>query len=216
MLCLSLAASAMVLNELLTLLVLFPIVNMRRTPKPKSQTKSSSLACHDVKCCPTVIYSYRPCQFALIALYHAISPSISASCSKSKLAVGVATMLLPFRSRALPGLRQAQSRLALRSGWICSSCRTTPAAVQRWSSSQSSAGSSSEKPYYITTPIFYVNAGKYTWSLMSFPNGVTNMLFKKLHILVIYIPWSWRMSSSVGSRLKVKKRFCAREQMSME
>ncbi|KAL7893779.1 tRNA synthetases class I (M) domain-containing protein [Trichoderma sp. TUCIM 5745] len=76
-------------------------------------------------------------------------------------------MLLPFRSRALPGLRQAQSRLALRSGWICSSCRTSPSAVQRWSSSQSSAGSSSEKPYYITTPIFYVNAAPHIGHLYS-------------------------------------------------
>ncbi|KAM0252796.1 hypothetical protein ACHAQJ_007584 [Trichoderma viride] len=67
-------------------------------------------------------------------------------------------MLLSLRPRALSGLRQAQSRLALRSGWICPSCRTSPAAVQRWNSSQSSAGSSNEKPYYITTPIFYVNA----------------------------------------------------------
>ncbi|KAL6807394.1 tRNA synthetases class I (M) domain-containing protein [Trichoderma sp. SZMC 28013] len=66
--------------------------------------------------------------------------------------------MLSLRPRAISGLRRAQPRLASSSGWICSGCRTNFAAVQRWNSSQSSAGSSSEKPYYITTPIFYVNA----------------------------------------------------------
>ncbi|KAL6834993.1 tRNA synthetases class I (M) domain-containing protein [Trichoderma camerunense] len=66
--------------------------------------------------------------------------------------------MLSLRPRAISGLRRAQPRLASPSGWICSGCRTNLAAVQRWNSSQSSAGPSSEKPYYITTPIFYVNA----------------------------------------------------------
>ncbi|KKP01386.1 hypothetical protein THAR02_06501 [Trichoderma harzianum] len=66
--------------------------------------------------------------------------------------------MLSLRPRAISGLRRAQPRLASPSGWICSGCRTNFTAVQRWNSSQSSAGSSSEKPYYITTPIFYVNA----------------------------------------------------------
>ncbi|UKZ46168.1 hypothetical protein TrVGV298_000367 [Trichoderma virens] len=66
--------------------------------------------------------------------------------------------MLSLRPRAISGLRRAQPRLGSSSGWICSGCRTSFAAVQRWNSSQSSAGSSGEKPYYITTPIFYVNA----------------------------------------------------------
>lgn len=49
-----------------------------------------------------------------------------------------------------------------------------------------------------------------------FSNTVANRSYKKLPILVIYIPWFWRMSSSAGSRSKVKKRFCVRERMSME
>ncbi|KAL6830995.1 tRNA synthetases class I (M) domain-containing protein [Trichoderma sp. SZMC 28015] len=66
--------------------------------------------------------------------------------------------MLSLRPRAISGLRRAQPRLYSPSGWICSGCRTNFAAVQRWNSSQSSAGPSNEKPYYITTPIFYVNA----------------------------------------------------------
>ncbi|KAL7795343.1 tRNA synthetases class I (M) domain-containing protein [Trichoderma ceciliae] len=66
--------------------------------------------------------------------------------------------MLSSRPRALSGMRQAQTRLVLRIGWICPSCRTNSAPVRRWNSSQTSGGASSEKPYYITTPIFYVNA----------------------------------------------------------
>ncbi|KAL7811756.1 tRNA synthetases class I (M) domain-containing protein [Trichoderma aethiopicum] len=65
--------------------------------------------------------------------------------------------MLSLRPRALSGLRQAQPRLASPPGWICPGCRTGFAAVRRWNSSQRPAGSG-EKPYYITTPIFYVNA----------------------------------------------------------
>ncbi|EGR49338.1 uncharacterized protein TRIREDRAFT_124319 [Trichoderma reesei QM6a] len=65
--------------------------------------------------------------------------------------------MLSLRPRALAGLRRAQSRLDSPPGWICPGCRTGFAAVRRWNSSQKPAGSG-EKPYYITTPIFYVNA----------------------------------------------------------
>jgi methionyl-tRNA synthetase len=40
--------------------------------------------------------------------------------------------------------------------WVCRSCRTKSSLKVRFTSSQSYGG----KPYYITTPIFYVNAGK--------------------------------------------------------
>ena len=38
--------------------------------------------------------------------------------------------------------------------WVCKSCRTKPPPRVRALNTQTSA-----KPYYITTPIFYVNAG---------------------------------------------------------
>jgi hypothetical protein len=49
-----------------------------------------------------------------------------------------------------------RSRLSWTSDWVCKSCRTKNSPRVRFASSQTSA----VKPYYITTPIFYVNAGK--------------------------------------------------------
>ncbi|KAG5951187.1 hypothetical protein E4U53_003598 [Claviceps sorghi] len=60
----------------------------------------------------------------------------------------------PLSSQALAGLRRAQSNILSRSKWFRSSCR---AGSVRWNTSERST-SASEKPYYITTPIFYVNA----------------------------------------------------------
>ncbi|KAG6000250.1 hypothetical protein E4U43_001651, partial [Claviceps pusilla] len=56
--------------------------------------------------------------------------------------------------QALSGLRRARLNILYRSKWVCSSCRMGSI---RWSSSGRSTPSSG-KPYYITTPIFYVNA----------------------------------------------------------
>ncbi|KAI5461637.1 tRNA synthetase class I [Mariannaea sp. PMI_226] len=63
-----------------------------------------------------------------------------------------------FRFQALRGLRQTQSRLSQRAAWVCRGCQSYRAAGTRWSSSSSSPTPAAEKPYYITTPIFYVNA----------------------------------------------------------
>ncbi|KAG5983246.1 hypothetical protein E4U55_000470 [Claviceps digitariae] len=60
----------------------------------------------------------------------------------------------PPSSQALAGLRRARLSISSRPKWVCSSCRV---GNFRWSSSNGSVASS-EKPYYITTPIFYVNA----------------------------------------------------------
>ena len=56
-------------------------------------------------------------------------------------------------------------------GWICSSCRAKPPRQTRRSYASdaptpaATAPIPADKPYYITTPIFYVNAGLYclTW-----------------------------------------------------
>ncbi|KAM0433960.1 hypothetical protein ACHAPT_003904 [Fusarium lateritium] len=64
-----------------------------------------------------------------------------------------------FRLQSLRGLRQAQSRFSRQSSWVCPGCRVSQASQHRWSSDSSSlVDKSKEKPYYITTPIFYVNA----------------------------------------------------------
>ncbi|KAJ4141935.1 methionyl-tRNA synthetase [Fusarium falciforme] len=61
-----------------------------------------------------------------------------------------------FRLQSLRGLRQVQSRFPRQSSWVCPGCRVYQS-QHRWSSDNSS-DKSKEKPYYITTPIFYVNA----------------------------------------------------------
>ncbi|POR38103.1 Putative methionine--tRNA ligase, mitochondrial [Tolypocladium paradoxum] len=63
----------------------------------------------------------------------------------------------PFGMHALWGLRCTKSRLASRSCWVCPSCQPRHVRQCRWSSSDGSP-KSTDKPYYITTPIFYVNA----------------------------------------------------------
>ncbi|KAG6301677.1 hypothetical protein E4U09_004759 [Claviceps aff. purpurea] len=60
----------------------------------------------------------------------------------------------PPSSQALSGLRRARLNISGRLQSVCS--RTWPGSA-RWSSTNPAALSSSKKPYYITTPIFYVN-----------------------------------------------------------
>ncbi|SCB64836.1 hypothetical protein QX201_009122 [Fusarium graminearum] len=62
-----------------------------------------------------------------------------------------------FNLQSIQGLRQVQSRLSRQSSWIRPGCRVLQTPTSRWSSSNSSA-TEKEKPYYVTTPIFYVNA----------------------------------------------------------
>ncbi|KAI9046532.1 hypothetical protein LZ554_009279 [Drepanopeziza brunnea f. sp. 'monogermtubi'] len=59
--------------------------------------------------------------------------------------------------------RSLQARIAVpwRPQWICSSCRAKPQSVARFSTS----GRLLEKPYYVTTPIFYVNAAPHVGHL---------------------------------------------------
>jgi hypothetical protein len=47
--------------------------------------------------------------------------------------------------------------------WVCKSCRTKPPLRVRALNTQTSA-----KPYYITTPIFYVNAGMLRFLIVGF------------------------------------------------
>ena len=67
----------------------------------------------------------------------------------------------PVSTQALRALRRGQLQFATpsSSGWTCMSCHRPRRIVQcRWGST-SSADATKAKPYYITTPIFYVNAG---------------------------------------------------------
>ncbi|KAF5012975.1 hypothetical protein FDECE_982 [Fusarium decemcellulare] len=66
-----------------------------------------------------------------------------------------------FRLQSLRGLRQVQSRLPRQSSWSCPGFRVYQVQTCRCNSSDSSsalADQAKEKPYYVTTPIFYVNA----------------------------------------------------------
>ncbi|KAH6987927.1 tRNA synthetases class I (M)-domain-containing protein [Ilyonectria sp. MPI-CAGE-AT-0026] len=59
--------------------------------------------------------------------------------------------------QSLRGLRRVQSRLPRQTSWVCPGCQSHRVAATRWSSSNSSTPTT-DKPYYITSPIFYVNA----------------------------------------------------------
>jgi hypothetical protein len=61
---------------------------------------------------------------------------------------------------AAPVFRRALSNFPRSPPWICTSCRTRTNR-NRYISTQST----SEKPYYITTPIFYVNAAPHVGHL---------------------------------------------------
>lgn len=65
----------------------------------------------------------------------------------------------PLSSQAFKGARRGRLRFSTPSKWICGSCQPRRIAQARWSSCNSSVTGTPEKPYYITTPIFYVNAG---------------------------------------------------------
>jgi methionyl-tRNA synthetase len=56
---------------------------------------------------------------------------------------------------AFRGALRSRNKVSLASGWVCQSCRTNSQPRAAFSSSRRSL----EKSYYITTPIFYVNAG---------------------------------------------------------
>jgi methionyl-tRNA synthetase len=68
------------------------------------------------------------------------------------------TFQVPLRPR---------TKVSWTGNWVCKSCRLKNTSRARFASSDSSCG----KPYYITTPIFYVNAGK------EMQNIIINLLF---------------------------------------
>ncbi|KJZ74989.1 hypothetical protein HIM_05475 [Hirsutella minnesotensis 3608] len=74
--------------------------------------------------------------------------------------------LKPLASLGLRGLQRSGSRVSSRINWTCASCRAHAVVASRY---YSSFGSSSEveKPYYVTTPIFYVNASPHIGHLYS-------------------------------------------------
>ncbi|KAF5632820.1 methionyl-tRNA synthetase mitochondrial [Fusarium sp. NRRL 52700] len=62
-----------------------------------------------------------------------------------------------FRFQSLQGLRQVQSRLACQVNLSRLGCRAY-APTSQWRRSNSTESTGKEKPFYVTTPIFYVNA----------------------------------------------------------
>ncbi|KAI0835374.1 tRNA synthetases class I (M)-domain-containing protein [Hypoxylon sp. FL0890] len=55
----------------------------------------------------------------------------------------------------------------VRNGWICQSCRTSYGRRKLFSTTSTALQKAVEKPYYVTTPIFYVNASPHVGHLYS-------------------------------------------------
>ncbi|KAI1414590.1 tRNA synthetases class I (M)-domain-containing protein [Hypoxylon sp. FL1857] len=66
--------------------------------------------------------------------------------------------------RRLSTLRAAQTA---RSGWICQSCRSSCGRRRLFSTTSAALSEAVDKPYYVTTPIFYVNASPHVGHLYS-------------------------------------------------
>jgi methionyl-tRNA synthetase len=60
----------------------------------------------------------------------------------------------------------ALARSSRKANWVCKECRRnlSSTAVRR---SAASAASGQQKPFYVTTPIFYVNAGLYSYAVLT-------------------------------------------------
>ena len=65
-----------------------------------------------------------------------------------------------FRFQSLQGLRQVKSRLACQPNLSRLGYRAY-APTSQWRRSNSTESTGKEKPFYVTTPIFYVNAGEF-------------------------------------------------------
>ncbi|TGO13025.1 hypothetical protein BTUL_0078g00340 [Botrytis tulipae] len=75
----------------------------------------------------------------------------------------------------LRGSLQSRTRPILRAGWVCSSCRARPIPKASYS-----VDTKSKKPYYVTTPIFYVNAAPHVGHLYTM---VLADVFKRWQVL---------------------------------
>jgi methionyl-tRNA synthetase len=75
--------------------------------------------------------------------------------SKSILATRKLAMNPRISHVAFRGTWRPRIQVSLSNGWVCQSCRTNNQPRSKFSTSRRFL----EKPYYITTPIFYVNAG---------------------------------------------------------
>ncbi|KAF2854688.1 methionyl-tRNA synthetase-like protein [Plenodomus tracheiphilus IPT5] len=79
-------------------------------------------------------------------------------------------------NRTAPTLRRALSRFTTSSPWICTSCKLGSNFNRRYLATQPPA----KKPYYITTPIFYVNAAPHVGHLYTM---VLADIHKRWHVL---------------------------------
>ncbi|KAB5531197.1 tRNA synthetases class I (M)-domain-containing protein [Coniochaeta sp. 2T2.1] len=76
-------------------------------------------------------------------------------------------VLAAATARRLSRIRP-RSLVAPRTGWVCAGCSVRrDVASRRWQTSSSAPPSQPSKPYYITTPIFYVNAAPHVGHMYS-------------------------------------------------
>ncbi|SPQ21147.1 e53744fe-579b-40b6-b3c5-155506e05da4 [Thermothielavioides terrestris] len=71
------------------------------------------------------------------------------------------------RAASARRLLRWQSALARPRSWVCGSCRSSLAVATRRFSSEPTPGAASKKPFYVTTPIFYVNAAPHLGHMYS-------------------------------------------------
>jgi len=75
-----------------------------------------------------------------------------------------------------PALRSVLLSFSKRSTWVCSSCQSYSRRDRRNLTTQTST----QKPYYVTTPIFYVNAAPHVGHLYTM---VLTDVVKRWHVL---------------------------------
>ncbi|KAJ2966287.1 hypothetical protein NQ176_g10220 [Zarea fungicola] len=83
------------------------------------------------------------------------------------------------RLQPLRGLQSRPLQRLSKAAWICPSCHPNNHPSRRWNSS----AQAKEKPFYVTTPIFYVNSGMlvqeytliHTWSIVTGKFNLTSV-----------------------------------------
>lgn len=130
---------------------LFKNLTIRRFSRARL-CHSQSRMTHEVKFGFTVLRKCGGGKAAAAPLSRNLSICLGSCCIESQPAHFVQMYGL---NPLLRGSLQSKTRSILRAGWVCSSCRARPIPKASYS-----VETKSKKPFYVTTPIFYVNAGK--------------------------------------------------------
>ena len=100
-----------------------------------------------------------------------------------------------------PAFRRVLSSFSRRSPWICTSCQFRSNRNRRYIATKPSV----EKPYYITTPIFYVNAAPHVGHLYTM---VLTDIIKRWHVLKGETALLCTGTDEHGLKVALRKRLC--------